>query len=401
MAVAETQLPGFKQISAICGRLDKENPSPLYRQLTDRLAGAIRSGELANAQPLPTQKQLARWLGISQITVRRAMSDLMTAGLIQTTRGSGTVVIHRSEEPGESQRTPGAGGALRIGVVYASITDGYPFMLPMLASMEQDGKNESAAPIIQTHYLDPLETNPQVIRHRLPLDDLDGLVLMSPVNTTALSVCQRGGIPYVLLFNDLSDVGSTCITCHYTPGVYQAIAHWSRLGFRRPALITAGEIRYSTGQLVDAMTFACRMHDVPFSPDMILHADYVSQRSYQATGQLLQRADRPNLLFYASIRQAQAGLLAAQELGISVPDQLAIVATGAWHEGISTFRHLSLIDLGLADMGHLAIEFIRRWKTGTASVARRTSIPCRFIADATAPVVALEPPVPFLTKVHP
>jgi len=66
-------------------------PQPLYertRQAIQRLIeDGLRAGEL-----LPTQAELARRFGTSLITVRRAMSELERAGLVQSVRGRGTVV---------------------------------------------------------------------------------------------------------------------------------------------------------------------------------------------------------------------------------------------------------------------------------------------------------------------
>lgn len=388
MALIDT--PHFKQIAAICGRLDRDNPAPLYRQLVTKIKAAIRSGELPAGQSLPTQKRLAKLLDVSEITVRSAMAELSYAGLIVSTRGSGTVVIEHPT-PGPHVDTPVRSARLRIGVICASVADGYPFVLPILAPIEAGplGDEDADRPIIQTHYLDPLETDPEVVRQQLPLADVDGLILMSPVNTTALSVCQRRGMPYVLLFNDLSDVGSTCITCDYVPGVYQAVAHLAATGFKRPALVSAGEIRYSTGELIDALTFACEAHHLPLPAKHIVHADYTQEHTYQITRQLLERRDRPDAIFFSSENQAQGGILAAEQLGIEVPKQLAIIATGSPMDDTPLFRRLTIIDLGLAEIGRLAVQFIRRWKSGDHAVPRRSTVRTKLMPGSTTP--ALKP----------
>ena len=72
--------------------LDHASGVPLYRQLTVQLTQLIQSGQLAATARLPAMHQLARQLGISLITVRRAYADLEGMGLVTRRRGRGTRV---------------------------------------------------------------------------------------------------------------------------------------------------------------------------------------------------------------------------------------------------------------------------------------------------------------------
>ena len=55
----------------------------LYRQLAGRLRGAIASGRLPVGGELATEAELAQAFGVSLITVRHALRELQTEGLIQ------------------------------------------------------------------------------------------------------------------------------------------------------------------------------------------------------------------------------------------------------------------------------------------------------------------------------
>ncbi len=72
--------------------LRRRAAAPLYSQveeaLLERLRRHYRPGQL-----LPTQKELAREFGTSLITVRRALDEIARRGLLESTRGRGTVVV--------------------------------------------------------------------------------------------------------------------------------------------------------------------------------------------------------------------------------------------------------------------------------------------------------------------
>ncbi|WP_237480373.1 GntR family transcriptional regulator [Lichenibacterium dinghuense] len=68
---------------------------PLYRRLHDHIAGAIDRGLLKPAQALPGERDIARDLAVSRVTVRKALAGLVEAGLLEQRQGSGTYVAQR------------------------------------------------------------------------------------------------------------------------------------------------------------------------------------------------------------------------------------------------------------------------------------------------------------------
>jgi GntR family transcriptional regulator len=74
------------------------NPSssvPLYAQLAERLLSAIRFGDWAVGEAIPSENTLAKEYKIGRPTVRQATETLIRRGYLERRRGSGTFV--RSE----------------------------------------------------------------------------------------------------------------------------------------------------------------------------------------------------------------------------------------------------------------------------------------------------------------
>jgi len=80
-------------------RLDPSAPTPLYLQLKAALEERIRTGALSPGQALPSERKLAEELGISRLTVRRALDELVAGGVLTRKQGSGTYVTPRVEQP--------------------------------------------------------------------------------------------------------------------------------------------------------------------------------------------------------------------------------------------------------------------------------------------------------------
>src|SRR5688500_2382702 len=74
---------------------------PLYAQLKESIIAAIARGALAPGDQSPSQRCLGERYGMSHMTVRRAISELMNEGVISTSPGKGLYVTER-KQPAES-----------------------------------------------------------------------------------------------------------------------------------------------------------------------------------------------------------------------------------------------------------------------------------------------------------
>ena len=65
---------------------------PLYLQIQEYLAEQIASGKLKPESRIPSERELSSGLGVSRMTVRRAITELVNEGLLERVQGAGTFV---------------------------------------------------------------------------------------------------------------------------------------------------------------------------------------------------------------------------------------------------------------------------------------------------------------------
>ena len=80
------------------GRLEKNDPAPLYLQLQKVLREAIRARVFVADDAIPPERDLAEAFDVSRITVRKAIDGLVNEGLLTRRRGAGTFVAARVEK---------------------------------------------------------------------------------------------------------------------------------------------------------------------------------------------------------------------------------------------------------------------------------------------------------------
>lgn len=73
--------------------IDRSSPVPLYHQLAAQLRAAVHDGRLPKGSFLDNEITLSQHWHLSRPTVRRAIGDLVDAGLLVRRRGVGTQVV--------------------------------------------------------------------------------------------------------------------------------------------------------------------------------------------------------------------------------------------------------------------------------------------------------------------
>ncbi len=82
----------------------KENPAgesapwPLYLQVKNLISRRIQSGRWSPESRIPSENELVASLGISRMTVNRALRELTAEGLLVRRRGAGTFVAPRESQ---------------------------------------------------------------------------------------------------------------------------------------------------------------------------------------------------------------------------------------------------------------------------------------------------------------
>ena len=78
--------------------IDNKSGLPIYDQIYSQIKSQIISGALREDQLLPSIRNLAKDLGVSVITTRRAYDELEREGFIYTVAGKGCFVAAKNTE---------------------------------------------------------------------------------------------------------------------------------------------------------------------------------------------------------------------------------------------------------------------------------------------------------------
>ncbi len=75
----------------------RDGRGPRYKQLCRHIGGLVKSGELLADDQLPSEREVAEIAQISRVTVRKAIAELVSEGLIEQRQGAGSFVRGNGE----------------------------------------------------------------------------------------------------------------------------------------------------------------------------------------------------------------------------------------------------------------------------------------------------------------
>jgi DNA-binding LacI/PurR family transcriptional regulator len=113
------------------------------------------------------------------------------------------------------------------------------------------------------------------------------------------------------------------ITIDYKQGLVQAIEHVASLGHRRAAVIAGPETNRTASAIKQVLVKGLRQRGL--DPDPVTHSDYHFDAGASAVNVILSAKEKPTVIFCCSDLIAMGAIIALEEAGINVPNDISII----------------------------------------------------------------------------
>ena len=90
------------QVSSVQGVEIRQN-AYMWQQVAAEIKRRIKAGQYLPGMPIPAERRLAEELGVSTITIRRAVGVLREEGVLETLPQKGTFVVEQDADTGDAQ----------------------------------------------------------------------------------------------------------------------------------------------------------------------------------------------------------------------------------------------------------------------------------------------------------
>jgi DNA-binding LacI/PurR family transcriptional regulator len=359
--------------------IDFVNPKPLYEQISSDLREKIARGELQPGERIGTHQDLAKRYNVSLITVKNALATLMNEGVLYSRVGKGTYVAERQwKKPDLSQEK-------MIGVVLRDLKHAY---FSMVVHSIEERAYELGYHIVLSSSSESLEKEESQIDRFRSLG-VQGLIIASLSYqyraTEYLRRLHETGFPYVMV-SYIHDPDYWCVGSDHEYGGFIGTEHLIKLGYSSVGYVHVGNRNLLSEVRKNGYSRALMEHDIPFRSDRIF---VIGAEGQDMGGDRFQMGrqfgkefsgmkKKPDGLLFYNDMVALGFLQGAGEVGIRVPDDVAIVG----YDDAAVARYASVplttVHQPVDKIGRLAVDTVHKRvegiETGNRIVMKPTVI---------------------------
>ncbi len=384
---------------------------PLHRQIASAISAEIGQRGLPPHSKLASEVDLAQRYGVSRGTVTKALDTLVQQGMLYRQRPRGTFVAGPPIAVADGAAAPSAMpagqappivgllvpflpdsfvGGIILGVETVTRAAGYALSF---AYSENDWA-------LERYHVDRFLQAGAAGVLVFPSDHAveqaeNGMVSVNGHGRIAmLRAMQRQGVPLVLIDRYVPEVDCDYVVSDDHAAGYAATQHLLALGHNRVGFLSTTPQLTSTALRCAGYVHCLSDHAVPVDPALIRHALRQAGPSSMPGGlplpgagqadralvrEWLSTADRPTAVVASNDYVALRVLQVADESGLRVPEDLAIVCCGGGDSGAYARVPLTSILQPAADLGRQAAHIVLDRIAGRSSGPRHAILPVSLV----------------------
>jgi LacI family transcriptional regulator len=247
-----------------------------------------------------------------------------------------------------------------IGIIVENILS--PFIPPIVRGIQDQLKQYDYFGIVLNSDWDPVAETQAV--ERLRRRQIDGIIFVESFLRSAEEVESLTDKPFLFVHRLVNSHGPNSIVPDDRYGARLAVHHLAMLGHRRIAFIGGpeewdGAINRLAGYREELASW-----DIPFDPALVRRGDWQVQSGFVAAQELLAATEaavlRPTAVFAANDLMAQGVIYAAQDAGLRVPGDLAVVGYDDRDFAGFVRPALTTVQMPCEKMGQVSAEMLLR-----------------------------------------
>jgi len=186
-------------------------------------------------------------------------------------------------------------------------------------------------------------------------------------------------IPVIYAHTQVTDPQALCVLPDDAQGARLAVEHLIQLGRRQFAHITGPGYFAAVRLREDAMRRTLAEHAIPLPEHRVLSGPWQESWGYTAAQYLFKHDPHLDALFCGSDQLARGAVEALHELGVRIPDDVAVVGFDNWEPiACATRPALTTVDMNLEALGHYVGQSMLELLAGKL-VSGVVRLPCSLI----------------------
>jgi len=326
----------------------------------------------------PTLRDVAREAGVSVSLVSHVLNNYPS--IREETRqkvwAAREKLGYKPNLHARQLRAVGSAGAVRtrnLALVIVETEPSYPIYMPLITAFSGELLQRDLNPLVFTlpTELSTQRELPACLRDRT----VDGFLLTGELSRSTLELFDSVELPYVVVGNEVADSHRTLVQPDVSTATAEAMKRLFDLGHTAIGLI-GEQFNSCYHQLIlSAYRQALKERELEQKPEWIQSGGRHKEGGFEPMERMLALPDRPTAILFTNIRIAANAFALAREHGLSIPDDLSLLAFSgtAEPEGHVAINRL-IVDYQL--LGVIAVKMLLERIAEPAQPRLTVSVPC-------------------------
>ena len=334
-----------------------------YKRLKSHVISELHAGRLKPGQPLPSEQQLATSLQIARTTVRRAMAELESDGLIRRVKRKGTFVDEQVfDRLGQGQGI--------FAIVVPQIREG--FYPSLLQSFETAAHGVHHQAIVCGSARDVQKQSDIILQ--LMDKKVDGVAIVPasypPSPAYQFRQLQEQGIPLVFCHRRVDGVRAPLLAIPYHQVGRLAGEAFLKRGHRRVAFFGAAQnlvtAAYEAGlrQAMEGGGGRLPEEFVYLGNPHFQHDSEQQEQIRDAVEQMFRNSAPPTAIFTSFDSCAEVLYLILGQMGKRLPEDVSLLGFGGTRREGAILHQLTSVVIDEVEIGRRAVGLLQEMRNG-------------------------------------
>jgi GntR family transcriptional regulator of arabinose operon len=317
-----TVLYNTEALGAETVRVNWASHVPRFEQVKQIIRQFIAENGLKPGDPLPSEREWAKRLKVSQMTINRALKELEHEGVVTRLVGRGTFALNATARPVTSMRHL------------------LTLVFPLAGIAEVVEQNAYYGPILQGAQYAFAELGCSVQFWKMGFDQLNQLppeglsqrafLFFAPMEEAlpTLRSWWEAGVPFVVIGASWRDVEIPCVDTDNFNAALKVVDFLYSLGHRRIAFVIGSRRLPNARDRWEGFVAGAKRHNLHVPEDWLIESSASASLTKDAAQQIrsiLKSRRRPTAIFAGGYYLAAETLQIVKELGLKVPADVSLV----------------------------------------------------------------------------
>jgi len=303
-----------------------------------------------------TLNDIAKKLGVTKVTISKALR-----GHPDISSKTKTLVQETAEQlgyvPNFVARNLSAKRSNTIGLVVPKIAHHF-FSLAIEQIYESAFENNYE--IIMTVSQESVENEIKHIQTLLSMR-VDGLLISVTEKTRdhkIFDTIKERGVPLVFFDRVVNDIGFSSVTCDDEQGSFDAVSHLVNSGYKKIAHLAGYEHTNIGRNRLNGFNKAVDEYNLEVPDKWIIEGGFDEAAGYKGFNKIMNSEQRPEVIFTVTYPVALGMILAAEDMGLSIPEDVEVISFGGSNYNHYIKPSLTFVEQPVEEISKRAFELL-------------------------------------------